>query len=104
MGQFLVNCFFQLKNIFGVLGAKKAGVPAIYSMVEGAGDVFIYNTLKWRMSRRFVCCLLKKSLRHSRKVFFVNRDDRDEYIGYNIVKEEQCDVISGVGVDLDRFS
>lgn len=96
---------FMLKpNIFGVLGAKKAGVPAIYSMVEGAGDVFIYNTLKWRMIRRFVCCLLKKSLRHSRKVFFVNRDDRDEYIGYNIVKEEQCDVIPGVGVDLDRFS
>ena len=40
---------FQLKpNTFGVLAAKKAGVKNIYSMVEGAGGVFINNTLKWK--------------------------------------------------------
>lgn len=100
----IVFTFMLKPNIFGVLGAKEAGVSAIYSMVEGAGDVFIYNTLKWRMIRRFVCYFSKKSLCHSRKVFFVNQDDRDEYIGYHIVKKEQCDVIPGVGVDLDRFS
>ena len=100
----IVFTFMLKPNIFGVLGAKKAGITNIYSMMEGVGDVFIYNTLKWRMIRRVVCYLLRKSFRYSKKVFFLNCDDRDEFISYKLVKEEQCDIIPGIGVDLDRFA
>ena len=100
----IVFTFMLKPNIFGVLGAKKAGVPAIYSMVEGAGDVFIYNTFKWRMIRRVVCAWTKKAFRHSKKVFFLNTDDRDEFIRYKLVKKEQCDIVPGIGVDLERFA
>lgn len=99
----IVFTFMLKPNIYGVLGAKKAGISAIYSMVEGAGDVFIYNTLKWRMIRRFVCFMLRRSFPHSQKVFFLNEDDRDEFIGYKLVRPEQCDIVPGIGVDLDRF-
>jgi len=100
----IVFTFMLKPNIFGVLGAKDAGVREIYSMMEGAGDVFIYDTLKWRMIRRVVCLLLRKSFRYAKRVFFLNSDDRDEFIGYKLVKKEQCDIIPGIGVDLDRFA
>ena len=49
---------FMLKpNTFGVLAAKSAGIKNIYSMVEGAGDVFIRNGLKWKAIRFVVCKL-----------------------------------------------
>ena len=100
----IVFTFMLKPNIFGVLGAKKAGVSEIYSMMEGAGDVFIYNSLKWRAIRRVVCFLLRRSFRHAKTVFFLNSDDRDEFIRYKLVKKEQCDIVPGIGVDLDRFA
>ena len=100
-----VVCTFMLKpNIFGTLGAKKAGVKNIYSMVEGAGDVFIYNTLKWKLIRKFVCVMYKQAFKYSKKVFFLNNDDKDEFIDRGLVCAEQCEIIPGIGVDLDRFS
>ena len=100
----IVFTFMLKPNTFGVLGAKKAGVEEIYSMVEGAGDVFIYNSLKWRVIRKFVCYMFRKSLCYAKKVFFLNTDDRDEFISYRLVKKEQCDIVPGIGVDLDRFA
>ena len=96
---------FQLKpNTFGVRAAKSAGVKNIYSMVEGAGDVFIHNTLKWKLIRFVVCKLYKKAFRKAKKVFFLNNDDRLEFIKRKLVKEEQCEVIHGIGVDLEKFA
>ncbi len=100
----IVFTFMLKPNIFGVLGAKKAGISNIYSMMEGAGDVFIYNTMKWRIIRHVVCYLMRKSFRYSKTVFFLNSDDRDEFIRYKLVTKEQCDIIPGIGVDLERFA
>ncbi|MBO5286896.1 MAG: glycosyltransferase family 4 protein [Clostridia bacterium] len=95
---------FMLKpNIFGVFGAKKAGVKNIYSMVEGTGDVFIYNTLKWKIIRWFVCKMYKKAFKNSKKVFFLNNDDKNEFVKRGLVKEEQCEIVHGIGIDLERF-
>lgn len=96
---------FQIKpNTFGVLAAKKAGIKNIYSMVEGAGDVFINNGLKWKIIRKIVCVLYKKAFRNSKKVFFLNNDDKTEFIQRKLVKPEQCEVVHGIGVDLEKFS
>lgn len=96
---------FQLKpNLFGVLGAKKAGVKNIYSMVEGAGDVFINSGLKWKIIRAFVCKYYKKAFKNSKIVFFLNEDDKNEFISRGLVKESQCEIIHGIGVDLEKFS
>lgn len=96
---------FQLKpNTFGIFGAKSAGVSKIYSMVEGIGDVFIVNTWKWKLVRLIVCRLYKKSLKHAQKVFFLNDDDEAEFLGRKLLKKEQCEIIHGIGVDLDKFA
>lgn len=96
---------FMLKpNTFGVLAAKSCGIKKIYSMVEGAGDVFIYNTLKWKIIRFVVSALYKNSLKRADKVFFLNNDDKNEFIERKLVKAEQCEIVHGIGVDLEKFA
>lgn len=100
----LVFTFMLKPNIYGVQGAKKAGVESIYSMVEGAGDVFINNGLKWKLIRKYVCHGYKKAFKHSKRVFFLNNDDKKDFVKRGLVKEEQCEIVHGVGIDLDRFT
>lgn len=100
----IVLTFMLKPNTFGVLAAKKAGIKNVFSMVEGAGDVFINNSLKWKLIRRVVCGLYKKAFKHSKKVFFLNNDDKAEFIQRKLVKEEQCEIIHGIGVDLEKFA
>lgn len=96
---------FMLKpNIYGVKGAKKAGISNIYSMVEGAGDPFINDGLKWKIIRKFVCHGYKKSFKISKRVFFLNNDDKTDFIKRKLVREDKCEVIHGIGVDLEKFA
>ena len=97
---------FMLKpNTFGVLAAKAAGVKNIYSMVEGAGDVFINNSFKWKIVRFVVCRLYKKAFKSAQTVFFLNQDDNKEFIARKLVKECQCElIVGGIGVDLEKFA
>ena len=99
----LVFTFMLKPNIYGVQGAKKAGFTNIYSMVEGAGKVFIYNSLKWKLIRKLVCHGYKKAFKHSKKVFFLNSDDKKDFVKRGLVKDEQCELIHGIGVDLEYF-
>ena len=100
----LVFTFMLKPNIYGVQGAKKAGITNIYSMVEGAGDVFINDGLKWKIIRKVVCHGYKKSFKNSKKVFFLNNDDKNEFVQRKLVQENQCEIVHGIGVDLERFS
>lgn len=96
---------FMLKpNTFGVMAAKSEGIKNIYSMVEGAGDVFIRNSIKWKIIRFVVCALYKQAFKSSKKVFFLNNEDKAEFIERKLVLESQCEVIHGIGVDLEKFA
>lgn len=100
----IVFTFMVKPNTFGVLAAKKAGVKNIFSMVEGAGDAFINNDLKWKAIRKGVCHLYKKAFKNSKKVFFLNNEDRAEFLKRKLVASDQCEVIHGIGVDLNHFA
>lgn len=100
----IVFTFMLKPNAFGVPAAKKAGVKKIFSMVEGLGDVYIHNSLKWKAIRVFVSSLYRKAFRLSDTVFFLNQDDRDEFVNRGLVAKEKCDIIHGIGVDLDYFT
>lgn len=99
----IVFTFMLKPNIFGVLAAQKKGIENVFSMVEGAGDVFINDSLKWKLIRFVVCGLYKKAFKHSKVVFFLNNDDKSEFMERGLIKAEQCEIIHGVGVDLNRF-
>lgn len=100
----IVFTFMMKPNIFGVSAAHKCGVKKIFSMVEGAGDVFINGGLKWRFIRSVVCRMYRKSFRYSKKIFFLNHDDKREFIACKIVTEEKSEIIPGIGVDIAHFS
>ena len=100
----IVFCFQLKPNLLGVVAAKKAGVNRIFAMVEGAGEPFTFNSLKWRIIRFFVCKLYKKSLRYVDKVFFLNQDDANEFNSRSLIDKQKAVVTNGIGVDLDYFS
>ncbi len=96
---------YQLKpNALSVKVAKKAGAKKVFCMVEGLGDVYIKNGLKWKIIRAVVNGLYKNSFKKADKVFFLNNDDKSEFIDRKLVKEEKCVVINGIGVDLNHFT
>lgn len=99
----IVFTFMLKPNTFGVLAAHKLKVGKIYSMVEGAGDAFINDSLKWKIIRFVICKLYKRSFKHVNKVFFLNNDDKQEFISRRLVCEEKCKKIDGIGVDLEKF-
>ncbi len=95
---------FQLKpNTFGVKASKKAGVKNIYSMVEGLGDVYIKTGLKWKIIRSVVNKLYKSAFKASKAVFFLNQDDKKEFIDRKLVSENKCHIVCGIGIDLSHF-
>ena len=100
----VVFTFMMKPNIFGVRAAKKAGVKKIYSMVEGGGDGFINNGLKWKLIRFAVCKMYRKSFKISNKVFFLNDDDKAEFLSRKLVKEDKVEQVFGIGVDLQHFT
>lgn len=96
---------FQLKpNTFGVFAARGAGITNIFSMVEGVGDVFVKDTLPWKVIRAVVCLLYRMAFRLSKKVFFLNKEDKAEFLERKLIAEEKGIVIPGIGVDLEKFS
>ncbi len=100
-----VVCTFVLKpNTLGVQAAYKVGVRNIYSFVEGAGEVFLNNSFKWKCIRLVVFNWYKRAFKKVKKVFFLNKDDKAEFLKQKLVKEEKCELIHGVGVDLERFA
>lgn len=100
----VVFTFMAKPNVYGVLAARKAGVKNVFSMVEGAGDPFIKTGVKWKIVKTVECRLYKKAFRHAKKVFFLNADDRNEFLGMRLVREGQTVLINGVGVDTERFA
>lgn len=96
---------FQLKpNTFGVQAAKAAGVKNIFCMVEGAGDVFNNQSLKWKLVRSVVCQLYRGAFRHAKKVFFLNTDDKAEFEERKLVSPRQSELVHGIGVNLEHFA
>lgn len=96
---------YQLKpNIFGALAGGKNKVKSIHATVEGLGDVYTNAGIKWQMIRFAVNMLYRISFRKVNSVFFLNNDDKEEFIKRKLVDASKCTVIHGIGVDLQKFS
>ena len=94
---------FQLKpNVFGTLAAKHTNIPVL-NMVEGLGDPFIIKSFKDKIVNKIVCSFYKKAFKHSKKVFFLNYDDQEEFLYRKLLKPELTTIISGIGIDVDAY-
>lgn len=100
----IVFTFMLKPNTFGSLAAQSLGIKNVYCMVEGAGDAFINSSLKWKVIKFAEKFLYKKAFKKVKKVFFLNNDDKSEFENLKLVKPEQCVVVNGIGVDLEKFA
>ena len=94
----ILLCYTAKPNVFGSLAAHTLGIPVVNN-IAGLGSVFIQGgwlALVLKTLYRF-------ALKNSKRVFFQNPDDYRQFIEIGLVREEQCALLPGSGVDLDRF-
>ncbi len=90
--------------IYGGLAARFCKIPSIYSIITGLGHAFIdVPALRQRILRNVVRLLYTFSLRFSKKIFFQNPDDIDEFITLRITDRRRVVLTNGSGVDLRHY-
>jgi glycosyltransferase involved in cell wall biosynthesis len=99
----IVFTFMLKPNIFGASAAKKAKVKRIFCMVEGAGHGFTHKSFKWKLVRYISCIMYKRAFKKADGVFFLNEEDKQEFIERKLVKEEKSIVVHGIGVNTEHF-
>lgn len=73
--------------------------------LAGLGYLFSDTGMKPKILRFFIGPLLKAALKYSRvQIIFQNPDDQRLMIKSGFVREEQCHLIRGSGVDIRQFS
>lgn len=94
----LVLLFTARPNTLGNFAAALLGIPAI-STIEGMGAAGHARSWPARVTR----LLYRWAFRFSKKVIFLNADDRQEFASKGIVAVEKTQLVPGPGVDLTYF-
>jgi glycosyltransferase involved in cell wall biosynthesis len=91
--------------IYGSLAAWLAMIPRRFATIEGLGYIFSpvegSESLNRRLLRSAVCWLYSVALKHANRVFFLNKDDIEEFLKSQIISLEKVFLMGGIGVDLD---
>src|SRR6266478_2105456 len=88
----------------GVAARLCGGIPSV-NAVAGLGHVFTSSIQSMRLLRIALSRLLRVALKgKNAKSIFQNEDNRNAFVQENIVFNEQCVVIRGVGVDIEEFT
>ena len=105
LGPAIVLSYTIKPVIYGSLAAHRAGVPAIYSMITGVGYAFTSPGLKPWLTALIARRLYRIGLRHNRRVFFQNPDDRSLFERLGLLRggADQVVMINGSGIDIDAF-
>ncbi len=89
--------------IYGAIAARLAKVKHRYSMIAGAGYVFVAKTAKAKLIRFIVKLLYKIGFACAEKVVFMNPDDLNDFTSLKLLKKEKCVMVNGSGVNMERF-
>ena len=89
--------------IYGAIAAKQAKVPRRYSMIAGAGYVFVAKTTKAKIIRMLVKILYRIGFSCAHKVVFMNPDDLQDFTSLKLLKKDKCCMVNGSGVNMQRF-
>lgn len=98
----LVHHFTVKCVLYGSLAARLAGIRATVNSITGLGYLFLPGGVFKNLLRRFVRVWYRSVLRGS-QVIFENREDRQAFLDFGLIRPEGGHLIPGVGVDLERF-
>lgn len=96
----LVISYTIKPNIYGGFACRLRKVP-FYANVTGLGSAFQPGRER---IRRLVTFLYQHSLKKAQRVFFENEGNKNDLIHFGAVRESQCVVLPGAGVNLEAFS
>ena len=86
-------------NIYGTLAAYYAKKESI-AVITGLGYTFINSNLTSKIAK----LLYKISLRHAKKVWFINHEDRKKFIKKKLLSRDNMEVLPGEGVDMVKYA
>jgi len=90
--------------VYGSLAARLAGVPRIFSMMEGLGYTLMNLEFKARILGLITKNLYRLALRYNYKIFFLNPDNLNVVLHKGILKDaDKAIIINGIGVDIDKY-
>lgn len=90
-------------TIYGSFVSRILGIPTI-AVITGLGYIFIGNTLRKNLLRFAVCKMYKIALKRTKEVWFLNPDDKGEFVARGLVQAEQAKLLPSEGVDTEYFS
>ncbi len=99
----IVQHFTVKPVIYGTIAAKIAGIKYIFNMIPGMGYVFTETGFKKRIVQLITRFMYKYALKFSNHIFFQNTEDYNYFLKYNMVSKEKSSIISGTGVDIEKF-
>lgn len=85
-------------NIYGGLAARSLGIAAIPN-ISGLGVAFS----RGRWLRSIVTTLYRHAIANAACVFFQNGENRATFEGLGLLRDVRTDLLTGSGVDLERF-
>ena len=94
-----VICYTIKPNIYGGFAARLAGIPYAVN-ITGLGTAFESGGLLKKM----VTAMYRLSCKKAKTVFCENAENRQIFLNAKIVKERQTCLLSGAGVNLERYA
>ncbi|MBP2639682.1 MAG: glycosyltransferase [Firmicutes bacterium] len=95
---------YQAKTvIYGSLAAKLNGIDEIYLLIAGLGSIFRGTGFKNKIVKTIMKIQYWAACKASMKVFFQNKDDKNEFINNGLLKDNKVVIINGSGVNLETF-
>lgn len=95
---------YQAKTvIYGSIAAKLNGISEVYALIAGLGSIFRGKGFKNKILKTMMKVEYWIACKFSKKVFFQNNDDKNEFVLKGLVKENKTFIINGSGVNLEKF-
>ncbi|MGD9677345.1 MAG: glycosyltransferase family 4 protein [Vulcanibacillus sp.] len=95
---------YQAKTVvYGSLAAKAKGITEVYPLIAGLGSIFRGEGFKNKIIKAVMKIEYHSACKASKKVFFQNNDDKNEFINNGLIQEDKIVIINGSGVNLEKF-
>ena len=98
----LVHHFTIKCVVYGSLVARLLGIRGIVNSITGLGYVFSGEDWRARLLRTPIVTLYRRILGRT-QVIFQNAEDREFFLKLGIASSENCHLVRGSGVDIERF-
>lgn len=95
---------YQAKTVvYGSIAARLNGITEVYPLIAGLGSIFRGTGFKNKIVKTIMKIEYWVACKCSKKVFFHNNDDKNEFVSNGLIKDNKIVIINGSGVNLEKF-